>query len=145
VAASNGVAVFSNLSIDKAGSGYTLAATGPDVTGTTSAAFDIRPAAATHLAFIVPPSTTTAGATIAPAIQVSARDALGNTVTSFISNITVQLTGGSGTPGATLAGTRTIGAVAGVSTFSTLHRQEWYGLHAHRHLLRARGRDQRGV
>jgi hypothetical protein len=119
VAATAGVAVFSTLRIDKAGSGYTLAAAAA-VTGTTSAAFQITPGTATQLAFIVPQSTATAGATITPPIQVAALDAFGNTATSFLSNITVVLTGGTGTPGATLSGARTVGAVAGIATFSTL-------------------------
>src|SRR3989475_7311454 len=45
VAAVAGVASFSGLSIDKAGTGYTLTATGAG--STTSAAFNITPAAAT--------------------------------------------------------------------------------------------------
>ena len=76
VAATAGVAVFSTLRIDQAGSGYTLAAEAGAVTGTTSAAFQITPGTATQLAFIVPQSTATAGATITPPIQVAARDAL---------------------------------------------------------------------
>ena len=55
-----------------------------------------------------------------PAIQVTARDAQGNTATGFIGNVTVVITGGSGTAGATLSGTRTVAAVSGVATFSTL-------------------------
>ncbi|PYP07464.1 MAG: hypothetical protein DMD59_14705, partial [Gemmatimonadetes bacterium] len=41
VAAVNGVASFSNLSIDRAGSGYTLTATATGLTGATSASFTI--------------------------------------------------------------------------------------------------------
>lgn len=41
VAADNGVATFNDLSIDKAGTGYTLAASSPGLTGATSASFDI--------------------------------------------------------------------------------------------------------
>jgi len=43
VAALSGVATFSNLSIDHAGSGYTLTATAGGLTATTSNAFDILP------------------------------------------------------------------------------------------------------
>ena len=43
VAAVNGVATFSGLSIDKAGTGYTLAASDGTLTGATSSAFDIGP------------------------------------------------------------------------------------------------------
>src|SRR2546422_135578 len=41
VTAASGVATFSNLSIDKAGNGYTLQATNGSLTGATSAAFNI--------------------------------------------------------------------------------------------------------
>src|SRR5512145_3063259 len=119
VAATAGVAVFSTLSIDKAGSGYTLQGTAPGLAPATSAAFDITAGPVTQLAFAIQPGTATAGATM-PAIQVSARDALGNTVTSFLGNVTVAITAGTGTPGAALTGTRTVGAVGGIATFSTL-------------------------
>ncbi|HEY3219295.1 MAG TPA: hypothetical protein VGJ80_01065, partial [Gemmatimonadales bacterium] len=44
VAAVNGVATFSNLSVDRAGSGYTLTATASNLTGATSAQFTITAA-----------------------------------------------------------------------------------------------------
>jgi hypothetical protein len=120
VAAVNGVATFSNLRIDQAGTGYSLRATSNGLTQATSSTFDINAGSATQLVFTVQPSTAVAGAPLTPAIQVTARDALGNTATSFLNNITVAITGGTGTPGAVLSGTRTVGAVAGVATFSTL-------------------------
>src|SRR5207302_164414 len=61
-AAVSGVATFSGLSIDKAGTGYTLTATGAG--STTSAAFNITPATATALVFSVEPTNTVAGAAI---------------------------------------------------------------------------------
>src|SRR5204863_128242 len=57
-AAVSGVATFSGLSIDKVGTGYTLAATGAG--STTSAAFNITAGTATQLVFSVQPSTTVA-------------------------------------------------------------------------------------
>src|SRR5207244_1134671 len=71
VAAVAGVATFSNLSINKAGSGYTLSAAANGVTETTSTGFTISPAAVSQLAFTVEPSSTAAGASITPAVQVS--------------------------------------------------------------------------
>ncbi|HEY7685935.1 MAG TPA: hypothetical protein VH833_07525, partial [Gemmatimonadales bacterium] len=120
VAAVAGVAAFTNLSINAAGAGYTLtaAATGP--TGAVSSAFDITAAQADRLVFTVQPSSAIAGATIAPAVQVTARDALGNTVTGFTANVTLTITAGTGTAGATLSGTKTVAATLGVATFSTL-------------------------
>jgi len=120
VAATGGVATFSSLSINKSGNGYTLRATSSGLTQATSSAFNITAGSATLLAFTAQPSSEAAGAPITPAIQVTARDAFGNTATSFLNNVTVAITGGTGTPGAVLSGTRTVGAVAGVATFSTL-------------------------
>src|SRR5205823_13604645 len=40
----NGVALFGDLSIDRAGTGYTLSATAPGATGATSASFDVSAA-----------------------------------------------------------------------------------------------------
>src|SRR5437867_1312370 len=59
VAAVAGVATFSRLSIDRAGAGYTLSATTPGLSGTTSVTFSIVPGAASQLAFTVPPGPTT--------------------------------------------------------------------------------------
>src|SRR5207249_4248148 len=61
-AASGGVATFAGLSIDKAGTGYTLTATGAG--SATSTAFNITAGTATQLVFSVQPSTTSAGAAI---------------------------------------------------------------------------------
>jgi hypothetical protein len=120
VALNAGVASFSTLSINKAGVGYRLRATVTGLTNATSAAFDITPAAATLLFFEMQPTTTTAGDIISPPVQVAAHDSMGNTVTSFTGDVTVLITAGSGTAGATLFGTTTVTAVAGVATFSDL-------------------------
>src|SRR5205823_8130321 len=81
-----GVATFSGLSIDKAGTGYTLTATGAG--STTSAAFNITAGTATQLVFNVQPSTTTAGAAITPAVQVTAQDGNGDTETAVTRKVT---------------------------------------------------------
>src|SRR5205823_236072 len=111
-----GVATFSGLSIDKVGTGYTLAATG--AWSTTSAAFKVTAGSATQLVFSVQPSTTTAGAAITPAVEVTAQDAGGNTATGFTGDITVAI--GTNPSSGTLAGTLTHAAVAGVATFPGL-------------------------
>ncbi|HET7248809.1 MAG TPA: hypothetical protein VFI79_03115 [Gemmatimonadales bacterium] len=120
VAAVAGIANFSTLSIDKAGSGYTLAVSSAGLTGATSAPFDVAVGAASRLGFTVSPATTTAGTTIAPAMIVSALDPGGNAVTSFTGNVAVAITPGTGTAGAALSGTTTVAAVSGAATFSTL-------------------------
>src|SRR5207302_371306 len=87
----SGVASFSNLSIQQAGNGYTLTASSGTLTGATSSAFNISPAAASKLAFTVPPGNTAAGASISPAVQVTVEDIYGNTVSSSAATITVAI------------------------------------------------------
>ena len=120
VAAFGGVATFSTLSIDKAGTGYTLTAAASGVTGATSAPFDITAGSATQLVVTVQPHNASAGATITPAVQVTALDGSGNPATGFAGNVTVALTAGTGASGAMLLGTRTVAAAAGTAAFSTL-------------------------
>jgi len=113
-----GVAPFSGLSIDKVGTGYTLAAAASGLTGTTSPSFSIGAATASLLVFTVQPTTTGAGAPITPAVVVTALDASGNTATGFAGNVTVAI--GTNTGGGALAGTTTATAVAGVASFANL-------------------------
>ncbi|HYU00563.1 MAG TPA: hypothetical protein VEK85_09300, partial [Gemmatimonadales bacterium] len=119
VAAANGVATFYTLSLDKSSTGYTLTATASGLSAATSAPFEIKPGPATHLVFTVQPGNATAGATLAPAVEVSAQDASGNTVPSFTGQVTVAL-GGTNPSGGTLAGTKAAAAVSGVASFATL-------------------------
>src|SRR5439155_825216 len=117
-AAVAGVAAFPGLSINQAGGGYTLSATAPGLTAATSAPFDITAALASALVFTAQPGSTTAGVTINPPVQVTVRDASGHTATSFAGDVTLTITAGTGTSGATLSGTTTVAAVAGVATFT---------------------------
>src|SRR5207302_1975381 len=113
-----GIATFNSLSIAHAGEGYTLTAAMTGVTGTESATFNVTPRAAKVLVFTVQPSAASAGATITPAVQVTARDSLGNTATRFTGTVTVAI--GTNPGGGALAGTKVVAAVAGVATFSGL-------------------------
>src|SRR5213078_4290574 len=117
VAAVSGVATFS-VSLNKAGTGYTLTTSAGGFTSVTSTAFDITPGTATQFAFTQQPSTTVAGATISPAVQVTALDPGGNPVPSFTGSIAVAL--GNNPGGSTLSGTTTTAAVGGVATFVDL-------------------------
>ena len=117
VAAVNGVATFSNLSIDKAGTGYTLTASSGGLTGATSAAFNIAAGTASKLAFTTQPTNTTGGATI-NSVAVTVQDTYGNTVTSSNASITVAI--GTNPGGGTLSGTKIVAAVNGVATFGDL-------------------------
>ena len=117
-AASGGVATFNNLSVDKSGTGYRLRTTSSGLTPDTTATFAITPGAATQLVFTTQPVNTPAGATITPAVQVTARDGLGNTDTSFTGNVTVAI--GANPGSGVLSGTTLHAAVSGVATFSGL-------------------------
>jgi uncharacterized protein YjdB len=114
----SGIATFTGLTISAAaGAGYTLVATATNYANDPSNSFSVTPGAGVALAFVSQPTSELAGATITPAVTVEARDAFGNRATSFISPIAVALT----TPGgATLGGTTSVNAVAGLATFNTL-------------------------
>jgi hypothetical protein len=51
---------------------------------------------------------------------VTARNASGQVETSFTGDVTLTITGGTGTAGATLLGATTVAAVSGVARFPTL-------------------------
>src|SRR5438132_1064278 len=118
VTASGGVATFSNLSINKTGTGYTLSATSSGLTSATSGAFNITAGTATQLVFGQQPTNTVAGVSISPAVTLLVEDANGNVVTGSTASITVAI--GTNPGGGTLSGTKTVSAVSGVATFSAL-------------------------
>jgi adhesin/invasin len=76
----DGHATFADLSIRKAGTGYTLTASSEGLLGATSAAFDVRAAAPDAAAseFVATPTTVAAGGQVA--LAVTLRDAYGNGV-----------------------------------------------------------------
>jgi hypothetical protein len=114
-----GVTTFTGLSIDKAGVGYTLTATGGGASGT-SAAFNITAGAPTQLVFTSSPGDTRVGVAFTNQPVVEARDAFNNVAIGFTGPVTLTITGGTGAPGATLGGTVTVNAVNGVASFSGL-------------------------
>jgi hypothetical protein len=114
-----GVATFPNLSINRPGTGYTLTASAAGATAGTSGPFNITSAPAAQLVFTFPPSNTGAGAAIAPAVQVTAMDALGNPATGFGGLVTITIASNPG--GGTLSGTTAVNAASGVAMFSNLH------------------------
>jgi hypothetical protein len=116
-AAVNGTATFSNLSIDKAGVGYTLQVTSSGLTSATSATFTINAGTASKLAFVQQPTAATAGQTISPAVSVQIQDASGNGTTSTASVAIAILNNPSS---GTLSGTTPVNAVSGTATFSNL-------------------------
>jgi uncharacterized protein (TIGR03382 family) len=117
VAAVNGVATFADLSIDKIGAGYTLAASSEGLTGATSAGFEITPAAPAQLEVTTQPTTTVAGDPITPAVTVLIKDRFGNP--TRVSNdvfVTLENNPSDGI----LSGTQSVSAVNGTATFSDL-------------------------
>ncbi len=78
----------------------------------------VLPGAASRLAFTVQPSPAFLGAAIAPAVEVTARDAFGNTTPAFTGSVGVAIGTNPGT--GTLTGTLSHNAVAGVASFNDL-------------------------
>jgi len=119
VAASSGVATFAGCKVDKAGTGYTLHAIDGGLAATDSSAFAITPATASKLAVTTSPSNSTGGTAFGTQPVVTVEDASGNTVTGDSSSITLSITGGTGTGGATLTcTTNPVAASSGVATFA---------------------------
>src|SRR5207245_6778784 len=121
VAAVNGVASFSPLTLDKTGTGYALTATAAGLNPATSGGFNITPGAATQLVFGAQPSTTVADHQISPAVKVRALDALGRPEERRVG----KESGARGTnPGdAILSGTTPVAAVGGGGNYvATAHQ-----------------------
>jgi hypothetical protein len=115
-----GIATFTDVSIDKAGTGYVLTAASSGLASAVSAPFSITPQSATTLGFSVQPVSTPQFASIFPAVQVAELDPFGNVDTGSTDDITMAIHTGSGTGGAALSGTTTVTAVNGVSIFGDL-------------------------
>jgi hypothetical protein len=111
-----GVTTFNGLSIDSAGTGYTLRASALGLTGVTSNAFDVAVGAAAQLAFLQPPSTTAAAVVMTPFVTVAVLDAGGNLVTAAGDLVTLTL---NFNPFA-LTGGGPVAPVNGVAVFSGL-------------------------
>ena len=119
VPTTGGIAAFSSVSIDKPGSGYTLAASTQGLTPATSRSFNVTTGPATKLGFIGQPTTTAPGLRITPDVVVAVQDNFGNTVPTATQTITLVI--GTNGGGGLLSGTTTVTAVNGAATFSDLH------------------------
>ena len=115
VAAVAGTATFSNLSINKTGTGYTLVASSAGLTSATSAPFNITPGPASKLGFTTQPARGVPGIAFAVQPIVAVQDAQGNTVTSDNTTV-ITLTASSGF--LTCSGTTSRTVSAGLATFS---------------------------
>jgi hypothetical protein len=115
----NGVATFSNLSIEAAGSGYTLTASAQGFSGATSAPFTVTPVTPrARLVFDVQPGTTTTGELISPPVQVVVLDDDGNPDVRASQGISITL--GADPAGGRLFGTSTAIPLQGVATLYDL-------------------------
>jgi hypothetical protein len=119
VAVLNGVAIYTDLAINRPGSGFVLTASSGTLTPADSAAFSVS-AIPTRLGFIQQPSGGQVQTPLSPRLVATILDGTGNTVPSFNGPVSVALTPGAGTPGAILGGNTTVGAVNGIATFTDL-------------------------
>lgn len=119
VAAVNGLATYSGLSINLVGTNKVLRFTQDSLTTKTvdsAPALTITAAAVNKLAMTNPSTTTVAGVSFAEQPTVKIQDEFGNTVTSSTLTVTASLQTGTGT----LSGTKGVAAVNGVVTYAGL-------------------------
>ncbi len=126
IAASGGVATFSTLSIDKAGTGYTLTATGAG--SATSTAFNITAGAAATIAINAGDGqTATVGTAVPIPPSVIVRDQFGNPVPEVAVTFEIVLGGGTVSPttpvatgadGIAAVTSWTLGTIAGPNTLN---------------------------
>jgi hypothetical protein len=113
----DGVATFSGLTLDAAGTGYTLQASSGNLPVVTTTSFNIVAAAASQVVVTTqPPTSVTAGSAFG--LSVTIEDAFGNPVASDDTGVSIALASNPG--GATLGGTLAANAVNGVAAFSGL-------------------------
>jgi hypothetical protein len=112
----NGVATFSDLSINNPGSNYTLVASAGGTSFTaTSTAFSVA-GTPTQIGFVQQPGNTTPGSMFQA--QVAIEDVAGNIVTTAFGNVGIAI--GNNPGGGTLSGVTTASTVNGVATFANL-------------------------
>jgi uncharacterized delta-60 repeat protein len=117
VTASQGLASFSGLTLTTAATGYTLSASSSGLSGATSSAITVTPAAATQLVITQQPPASVA-VNSAFGLKVAIEDTYGNVVTSASNKVKVALD--NNPTGAKLGGTLTMTASGGIATFSGL-------------------------
>ena len=110
VTAVSGQASFSDLTIDKAGSGYTLLVSASGINPVSASPFSVTAVAATQLVVTAQPTTVTAGTSYS--LTVAAEDPFGNVNTTYEGSVTVT---GVSNPGVT-----SVAANNGVATFTGL-------------------------
>ena len=115
VNAISGVASFSGLWMELAGSGFTLSATSSSLTAGTSSAFAIVHGPVARVAITTTPGTGFAGAALAPTPAATLYDEFGNVTTGSTDSVTLSVS--QSTFGAGLVGTTRRLPMGGVATF----------------------------
>ena len=118
---SGGIAAFSNLIIDKAGTNYALTATSAGLQQTSNS-FSITASPATQLAIVNQPTSGVLNGSPFD-IQIAAEDPNGNVDTNFSGDVTIQLANDPNGNTA-LGGTLTVAAIDGVADFKNLTLNE---------------------
>ena len=112
----NGMATFSDLTLNIATNGYLLESSSGDLIQATSRSINVSAAPAVQLVVLSPPPSTV-NADTGFNLRVLAEDAFGNTDPNFNGPVTLALAGGS-PAGASLGGTLTINASNGEALFT---------------------------
>ncbi|HET6250235.1 MAG TPA: delta-60 repeat domain-containing protein [Tepidisphaeraceae bacterium] len=116
----NGVATFTGLSLNEAGT-FDLEAADGSLTGAESSGFTITPLPPSQLAFSASPTGGVAGSALG-AVSVNVEDSSGSIVTDDDSTVTLAIA--SGPSGATLGGTLSETSINGIATFGDLSLNE---------------------
>ncbi len=117
VAASQGVASFSGLSLTIAATGYTLQAASTGLTPSTTGAITVSAAAAAQVVITQQPPSTV-GAKAGFGLQAAIEDAYGNVITSYSKAVKVAFA--NNPTGATLGGTKSVTPSEGIAAFTGL-------------------------
>ncbi|HKV72149.1 MAG TPA: Ig-like domain-containing protein, partial [Gemmatimonadales bacterium] len=117
VNAVNGIAVFSGVSLRRAGAGFTLSATTGVLTSSPSPTFTITPGPVAQVVFTRGPAPTVEANVAFDTLAVGFRDAFGNTIDTGAVNIGV---GNSPWPGVSIQGSNGQVLVNGVAKFGDL-------------------------
>src|SRR5206468_2693071 len=117
VQAVNGVATFVGLTLNNAGTGFTLQVSGSGIPGVSTSPFSVTADKAAHLVLTTqPPTTVTAGRGFG--LVIAAEDLYGNVDSSFAGGVTLSPVGNFG--GNTLGGTTNVPFSNGVAAFAGL-------------------------
>jgi hypothetical protein len=117
LSAVGGVASFSNLMIDPAGTYKLLVTSNPKLTSTNSIQFTVNPAAPAKLLWEAePPGQVIHNATFGATINI--QDQFGNPATNYNGNVSIAIDNNPNNNGASLGGTTTVLANSGVATFA---------------------------